>query len=175
MGRDKALLADATYGTLLERQLALVASLRPAEILISCRAEQNLPLPTTARRIHDAGTAGPLAGVAALLEAMRGDLLLVLAIDLAKMTPDWLAHLAAAAAPGRGVVSRSPRGLEPLAAIYPRALASEARARLERGTDLSMHGFVAAGIELGLLGCIEPGASGADVFTNWNTPDDLAP
>ena len=45
MGRDKALLPDATHGTLLQRQLHVLAALAPDEILLSCRAGQELPAP----------------------------------------------------------------------------------------------------------------------------------
>jgi molybdopterin-guanine dinucleotide biosynthesis protein A len=174
MGRDKALLPDTVHGTLFARQLALVQSVRPTEVLVSCRPEQTLPAAPGVRRVHDAGTQGPLAGVAALLEAMRGDLLLVVAVDLGRLTPAMLARLADASASGVGVVPRTGRGPEPLAALYPAGLAVEARTRLAEGRDLSLHAFVAAGVSCGMLRWLELAPDEAALFANWNTPDDLA-
>lgn len=173
MGRDKALLPDAAHGTLLQRQLALVAALAPGEILLSCRAGQALQVPSAVRRIHDAGTQGPLAGLAALLEAMCGDMLLVLAVDLGRITPEMLLRLIAACSPQCGTVPRSIHGPEPLAALYPAALAGEARHRLAAGGDLSLQGFIRAGIATGHLRWYDLPAADADLFANWNTPTDL--
>lgn len=173
MGRDKASLPDAVHGTLLQRQLALIATLCPAEVLLSCRPEQDLAAPPQVRRIHDAGTHGPLGGLAALLEAMQGDLLLVLAVDLGKLGPALLARLAGAAGPGCGVVPRSARGVEPLAALYPAALAGTARARLQAGRDLSLHAFVEAAVASGQLRWLDIAPADQAQFANWNTPDDL--
>jgi len=173
MGRDKALLPDAGYGTLLERQLAVLATLEPEEILLSCRPDQSLPAPAVARRVHDAGTQGPLGGLAALLAAMQGDMLLVLAVDLGRITPEMLARLAAATTWGCGVVPRSAAGPEPLAALYPASLAAEAQERLAAGNDLSLHGFIRAGIAAGHLRWFDLSAEHAALFANWNTPEDL--
>jgi molybdenum cofactor guanylyltransferase len=174
MGRDKALLPDPVHGTLLQRQLALVAALRPMEVLLSCRPSQDLPVPSGVRRIHDMGTQGPLAGLTALLEAMRGDMLLVLAVDLGRITPGLLERLALAAAPGCGVVPRSSHGPEPLAAFYPRALTAEARARLDAARDLSLHAFAEAAVARGQLRWFDLDAADTAQFANWNTPDELS-
>lgn len=173
MGRDKALLPDAAYGTLLERQFALLATLDPEEFLLSCRPDQSLPVPSAMRRVHDSGTQGPLGGLAALLGAMEGDMLLVLAVDLGRITPEMLTRLAAATTWGCGVVPRSAAGLEPLAACYPATLATEAHERLVAGEDLSLHGFVHAGIASGHLRWLDLTPSEAALFANWNSPADL--
>lgn len=173
MGRDKALLPEPVHGTLLQRQLAAVAALSPAEVLLSCRPDQRLPAPPSVRCIHDAGTLGPLGGLAALLEAMRGDMLLVLAVDLGRISPAMLERLVVAAAPGRGVVPRTSRGAEPLAALYPAALVAEARARVEAGSDLALHTFVEAGVRGGQLRWLDLAPADEAAFANWNTPDDL--
>ncbi|MBE2213270.1 MAG: NTP transferase domain-containing protein [Opitutaceae bacterium] len=173
MGRDKALLPDAAHGTLLQRQVALVAALAPGEVLLSCRPDQDLRAPPHVRRIHDPGTHGPLGGLAALLAAMHGDLLLVLAVDLGRMTPAMLQRLAAASAPGCGVVPRTARGIEPLAAVYPATLAREARARVAAGRDLALHAWSDAGVAAGALRWMDIAAADEAAFTNWNTPDDL--
>ena len=175
MGRDKALLPDAAHGTLLRRQLALLASFHPAELLLSCRPDQDLPSLSTLRCIHDPGTTGPLGGLAALLGAMRGDILLVLAVDLGAMTAEVLGSLLDATTPHRGVVPRTARGIEPLAATYPRALAAEAARRLAVPGDRSLQGLARAGVASGHLAWHDVPAHDLPAFANWNTPEDLPP
>jgi molybdopterin-guanine dinucleotide biosynthesis protein A len=175
MGRDKALLPTREHGTLLARQLDLLATLAPHEILLSCRPNQVLPAPDFVRRIHDDGSHGPLAGVASLLTAARGDLILVLAVDLGGMTAEVLSRLVAAATvfPHVGVVPRTSSGPEPLAAIYPTTLAAEASRRLATGEDLSLHGFIRSGIETRQLRWFDIAPADEPLFANWNTPADL--
>lgn len=175
MGRDKALLPDPLHGTLLQRQLALVTTLGPAEVLVSCRADQALGPLAAARCIHDMGTHGPLGGLSALLEAMEGEMLLVLAVDLGAMTADVLAPVLAAARPGVGVVPRTVRGIEPLAAVYPKVLAAEAARRLVTDGDHSLQGFVRAGVASGHLAWYNVPESATEAFANWNAPGDLPP
>lgn len=175
MGRDKALLPVAGHPTLLQRQFAVLASLAPLEVLLSCRPDQPLPAPPGVRRIHDAGTEGPLAGLAALLEAMRGDMLLVLAVDLGRMSSGILARMLATLPPdGRtGLAPRSSRGVEPLAALYPRHLAADARRRLQAGHDRSLTGFVRAAVDASHLLWFDVPPEDEPHFSNWNSPADL--
>lgn len=174
MGRDKALLPDAQHGTLLHRQLAVLMRLQPAEVFVSCRQGQLLPaLPPGPELVHDTGQDGPLGGVAALLARATGDLLLVVAVDLGALTEDFLRDLLARAEPGCGVVPRSTRGLEPLAAIYPTLLAAEAQRRLAPGEDHSMQGFVRHALADGRLRSVDLAPGLDPVLANWNAPEDL--
>lgn len=174
MGRDKALLPDRDHGTLLQRQIELLRRVAPVEILVSCRPEQTLSLPADVRRVHDAGTHGPLAGLATALSSVHGaDLLLVIGVDLGRLDEGFLRRLLDASSPDRGCVPRTPAGPEPLAAAYPTSLAAEAAARLARGTDLSLRGFVQAGINAGRLRWLEVQDADAACLANWNEPADL--
>lgn len=175
MGCDKALLPDPVHGTLLARQLNLLGGLGAREILVSCRADQDFRVPGAVVRVHDAGTHGPLAALDALFHAASGEWLLVLAVDLGAMSAPCMESIRAASRDGRGVVPRTPRGPEPLAALYPRTLADEIARRLHAGHDLSMHAFIHAAIARDLLRWYEVPASDLPCFANWNSPGDVPP
>lgn len=113
--------------------------------------------------------AGPLAGVAAALQRCSAPLLVVLAVDLPRMTPAFLRSLCR---DPRGAVPRGPDGFEPLAAVYPATCASLAQEALQGG-DFSMQHFVRSAIELGLLAERKISAAESALFVNLNTPADL--
>ena len=173
MGRDKALLPVPPSGEpLWQRQLDLLAALSPEELFWSGPLRPGVPA-----AIHQIGDriadAGPLAGIAACLEASRSDLLVVLAIDLPAMTEAFLRGLLAQSAPGRGVVARHGENFEPLAAVYPRSLASLAAERLDQG-EYALQDFIHEGVARGALEVVSLPAEENVLFQNLNTPDDLA-
>jgi len=63
---------------------------------------------------------GPLSGIVSGLEWNPSPLLLVLAIDLPAMTPQFLTKLVKSATINCGVVPQGEQWFEPLAAVYPR-------------------------------------------------------
>lgn len=173
MQRDKAFL-PCRGTTLLARQVGLVRELAPTEISISGRAEADygaLGLPVLLDRFADLG---PLAGVERALAEAKSPLVLVLAVDLPDMTADFLRGLAARCRAGRGVVPRTAQGLEPLAALYPKAMQPLAAAALSEGRP-AMTEFVRRGCEAGLLDEWPCPPEAAGVFVNWNGPEDLDP
>ncbi len=172
MGRDKALLPLADGRTLLARQLATLRAAGAAEVLVSARAEQHLPLAGT-RLIPDLQPdRGPLAGLAAALATAAHDRVLVLAIDLPQMPPEFIARLVGESTPACGVVPTRDGRPEPLAAVYPRAavsvaaellIAGELRA-VEFACRLAAHGLV----RWRVIAPVE-----TVYFSNWNTPADV--
>lgn len=82
-----------------------------------------------------AGYPGPLAGIAALLDAAGEGLLATVPVDARAIPPDFVTRLQAA----RGeeafalVVAEDDEGLQPLFALYPAALAAHARETLDSG------------------------------------------
>jgi molybdopterin-guanine dinucleotide biosynthesis protein A len=175
MGRDKALLPIplADGRTLLDRQLATLRAAGAAEVLVSARAGQALPPVTDARPVADLRHGcGPLGGLAAALAAATHDRVLVLAIDLPQMPPEFLAALVGESTPAVGVVPLRASHPEPLAAIYPRAAAGLAAKLLAAG-ELRAGEFARRLAALGLVRWREVAPSEALFFTNWNTPADL--
>lgn len=106
--------------TLAERALHLLRGAVDGDVFVAGRGAFDRPI--RALLVEDAAQgAGPLAGiVAALGRSPFG--VLVLPCDAPLVRSDTLAAVVRAALRrGRTVVARSPRGLEPLVAFYPRS------------------------------------------------------
>lgn len=171
MGRDKAFI-EIDGAPLWQRQLRMLEQLAPNEIFLA-----GPPRPEW----QDAGftiicdaqeNAGPLGGVVAALRQCSTDFLLALAVDLPKMTVDYLRELIDAREDGKGVVPMRDR-YEPLVALYPTGSLKIAE-QLIAGGDYSLHELVRRCLAAGLL--IKQPVRWSDVacFLNMNTPSDLA-
>jgi molybdopterin-guanine dinucleotide biosynthesis protein A len=171
MGQDKALLIPrGSDRPLWQRQLETLEALRPNEIVWSGFPRPGLP--DSLRIVPDAEPdRGPLGGITALLASLKDDLLVVLAIDLPEMTPDYLEKLLRQATTDKGVVPHNGAIFEPLAAVYPRGLASVAARTLREGG--APQRMIRAGIEAGLLEEVPVAETERPLFKNLNTPDDL--
>lgn len=178
MGRDKASLL--VHGeSLLLRQLRLLAEAGCADRLVSSGASAPGPalalVPDEVRIVADhSADAGPLAGLARVLTEARYPLVIVIAVDLPALDAGFLRALLADARPGVGVVPSRSGQHEPLVAVYPRAAAAEALARLGRG-ELALRPFVRAGIAAGWMRERPVAADEDRFFTHWNRPEDLPP
>ncbi|HEX3817495.1 MAG TPA: molybdenum cofactor guanylyltransferase, partial [Chthoniobacterales bacterium] len=115
MGRDKALL-EYEGEALWRRQEATLRQLEPEEVLIS-----GPPRDGRLTIADEFGNTGPLSGIATALRRCSAPLLVVLAVDLPRMTSEFLRSLLALSDHGKGVVPRCEKFFEPLAAIYPKA------------------------------------------------------
>jgi molybdenum cofactor guanylyltransferase len=125
------------------------------------------------RWVHDAEPGlGPLAGLSAVLDAVATPWVLVLAVDLPAMTPDFLRQLIARRPSRVGVVPHLAGRYEPLAALYPKALGPELQSRLHR-RDLRLQHLVRDAIASGHLACFEVPPADHALFANWNHPEDL--
>ena len=122
-------------------------------------------------RLEDAQVGlGPLGGIAAALRAMRSPRLVVLAVDLPRMSADFLRGLLAAE---RGVVPQTDDGFfEPLAAIYPHTALADAEEHL-RGSDRSLQTFVRRLLASAQVSARPVLAAEAPLFVNWNHPEDV--
>jgi molybdopterin-guanine dinucleotide biosynthesis protein A len=175
MGTDKAMV-EIDGVPLWNRQIELLASLKPVEVVVS--GPRRPGFPGTLRNLEDEGPSrGPLTGLATALRSARAPDVMVLAIDLPDMSADFLTLLCTRASRGRGVVpflsepATRDRFYEPLAAIYPVECLPLVVRQLA-GTDWSMQNFVRAGISAGLLTEFEISAEARGQFRNLNTPGD---
>ena len=137
------------------------------------RAGQRLELPGC-RRIEDAKDGdGPVAAVAQAFSELGAEVLLVLAVDMPKISPEFLAELAQLArGEGISVLPHSARGLEPLAAAWHRSAIPSLCAVAARGGAFC---DVAAALALrGALRFRELTLAENDLFLNLNAPSDLA-
>jgi molybdopterin-guanine dinucleotide biosynthesis protein A len=170
MGTDKANLPHPITGApLLLRQLDLLRSLAPAELLVSARSGQSIPLlPADVTRVNDDGTSGPLGGIVATLRAISSTHLLVIAVDLPDLNRIPLDRLRVTLTADTGAIASTPDGLEPLIAIYPRQILPElTRAQLENRLSLSRL------LKEPFLSTLMPSVPfdpAPIVFRNWNTP-----
>lgn len=172
MGRDKALLPWA--GTdLLGHALARLRAVT-ADVSILCGPVPRYldrGAPVEVDRVP--GGRGPLAGVLTGLLAAPGRPGLFLAVDLPRVPVALLAWLAERAGGGDAVVPVSPRGPEPLCALYGPGCVEPIRRRMAAG-DLRMTAFW-PDVRVREVGPAELAAFGdpGDLFRNLNVPEDL--
>jgi molybdenum cofactor guanylyltransferase len=179
MGCNKALLACEGL-PLWQRQYALLNQVGVSECAVSVGAgcswrPEGVPLV-----VDRCADAGPLGGIEAALSWCQGTSpaathLIVLAVDLPRITASWFLSLAQICSIGKGAVGQWHDGgyFEPLAAIYPRELAVEVATALQAG-DLSLQHLMAAAVHQGRMAVCEIGPADAALFANWNRPEDLA-
>jgi molybdenum cofactor guanylyltransferase len=138
MGRDKALL-DIDGTTLLERAVARLQ--RVADPLLLAGGSRGLTHPGCLSVSDDMAGIGPLAGVLAVLRASPHQLCAIVAVDMPDISPELLRRLAALREGEDAVVAVSPRGLEPLHAVYARSAMTAVEDALREG-DRSLHGLL---------------------------------
>ncbi len=174
MGRDKArLVLDGL--TLLERAAGVLASVTPRVLLATGAAPRYAELGLDYVLDGEAG-AGPLAGLAAVLERIQREGLTyacVLACDMPLVPPDLFPALLTRARAENADASlvRTRAGLEPLCGVYHARCLSAVRAALARGERRmdSFHGDIrlitlSASREVGL---------DLDCARNLNTPEEF--
>jgi molybdopterin-guanine dinucleotide biosynthesis protein A len=115
---------------------------------------------------------GPLGGVERGLQGATSPLLLVLAVDLPRVTDAFLRDLVARSDASTGVVPQRGGQLEPLAAIYPKRCHRLAFERLFQGSravcEFARDCLREQAVKVWKVPAIE-----AACFTNWNRPDDI--
>jgi molybdopterin-guanine dinucleotide biosynthesis protein A len=171
MGSDKATLL-VNGEPLWARQIRLLRSMNPREIFVSSRAEPDWLPEGVGAVIDQTPSRGPLSGISAVLKRISTTHLLVLAVDLPRMTSAHLASLWAMAESSHGVIPFNGDYFEPLCAVYPREAGSVARGILA-GTDFSLQNFAHVLVSRGLACPYSISAEAAPLYLNANRPDDL--
>jgi molybdenum cofactor guanylyltransferase len=173
MGRDKAFIRIDGL-PLWQRQLQTLRELAPDELFISgperpewVEAGVEIVTDTIPER-------GPLGGIVAALRRAQHGRLLVLAIDLSRMSANYLGGLLAQSTSHCGAVPRHNDGLfEPLAAIYPRAILSLAEDFLH-APRYSLQSLLAESIARGYITETKITPTEQPFFLNANRPGDVA-
>ena len=171
MGRDKAWL-ELDGRPLIARAEELVRILGVREIFISGRVETDYSLLGCPVLLDERPGLGPLAGIERALQSAGEPLLLVLAVDLPRMTPAFLNTLIRHCQAETGAVPERAGMLEPLAAVYPKrnhALAVEA---LNAGRSAARD-FAEACAAQGMVRKFPILPSDARCFDNWNSLADV--
>lgn len=174
MGRDKAALTLPDGRTLLQRQADILRAAGATTLFVSVRADNETTLPGATLVPDSTPDAGPLAGIAAGLRAAPAGLVLVLAVDMPEVQSAHLRQLLELATADRGVVPLLAGQCEPLAGVYPSALAGSAEAALASG-QLAVHAWVRREAAQGKLLLWASPAEWTGVLHSWNTAADLPP
>jgi len=171
MGRDKALLPWGATD-LLDHALARLRAVTD-DLRILCGPEGRYLDRGLAVEVDLARDVGPLAGVLTGLAAVPGRPGLFLAVDLPHVPAGLLRRLVERAEDGDAVVPVSPRGPEPLCAVYGPGCLEPVRRHLAAG-DFRMTGFW-PDVRIVELGAAELADFGDPdhLFRNLNTPADL--
>jgi molybdopterin-guanine dinucleotide biosynthesis protein A len=170
MGRDKAFI-EIDGVPIWQRQLRILQELAPAEIFLAGPPREEWQDVGCAIVPDAQEECGPLGGIVAALRRSSSDLLLALAVDLPKMSAEYLRGLVDQCAGDRGVIPWRNHP-EPLAAVYPKRSLDVAEQLLKAG-DYSLHLF-ADGCVREALAVRQPVSSDdAARFWNMNTPADL--
>jgi len=172
MGCDKALLELPGSGQLLwQRQWQVLEALKPQELFWSGPARPQMP--PNAKIIADGvANAGPLAGISACLHASSSDLLIVLAVDLPRMTTPFLRDLMSRCTDTRGAVIQHGDFFEPLAAVYPKQLHSLATDHLAQGR-YALQDFIRQARRQDALAVISLDEADGPLFKNVNAVSDI--
>ena len=171
MGSDKAWM-EINGETMLARQIQLARDSGAVEIFISGRADTDYSEFSFPGLEDSFPGAGPLAGIERALTASRSPRILVLAVDLPRISASFLRILAASAPGEMGAIPRLNGKIEPLAAIYPRN-ARELAFDLLRRNENSASAFAELCVHRGIASFFDVPTSEAGRFTNWNSPADL--
>ena len=171
MGMDKATLSFE--GELLwRRQARLLAELGPQALWVSARVRPPWCPPEQEVVLDERPSRGPLSGVASALLRMQTSHLLVLAVDMPRMSIEHLRKITGMARESRGVIPISSDWFEPLCALYP-AQADGVAARALVHKDSSMQNFVRMLCKQNLVRTYSVSESEKHVYQNLNSPADL--
>ena len=173
MGRDKALL-EVNGQPLWRLQWAKLRAVC-GEVVVCGRSAQSAVFEAEQVRFESDATEGlgPLSGIARALEAARASHVLVLAVDMPKMSERYLRRLCGAAGASCGAVPERTGGFEGLCAVYPAAMLPLVLGRLS-GPDRSLQSLVRLGLQKRLLSAVPVADSELELFENWNAPGDVA-
>jgi molybdopterin-guanine dinucleotide biosynthesis protein A len=174
MGRDKGGIAINWKGEtvpLRERQLRILKSLEPEELLYSgpTRGEG---LPGAKIILDQWSDAGPLSGIASCLQQTTSDLLLCLAVDVARIEALILLELLRKCRAGQGIVPRIGEHYEPLVAVYPKKAFRLAISQIAE-RHLRLQDFVRRLVSEHLVTEYSVSDEEIPLFANWNTPADI--
>lgn len=171
MGRDKAWI-EVSGRPLLSRAVATVRRAGAVEVFISGRKDGNYTGVECPVLFDLKPGGGPLGGIERALSVASSPLVLVLAVDLPKMTAAFLRKLISGCDASTGVVPEWQGELEPLAALYPKRCHALVREAL-RQKRLAVRDFAETCVREGAVRTFPISAADRVRFANCNSPGDL--
>jgi molybdopterin-guanine dinucleotide biosynthesis protein A len=172
MGQEKAFLSFRGK-TLWSFQLEKISSFA-REVLVSARPDFPLQTSIPCSLVADEISGlGPLGGLSSVLVKARYDRVLLLAVDMPQMTPEFLRMITSEAGEDWGVVPEWEGYYQGLAAVYPKKILPLVHEVLAE-RDHSFQRLHHLAIEKGLMRVYKASAHEGMLFQNWNHPKDLA-
>jgi molybdopterin-guanine dinucleotide biosynthesis protein A len=172
MGRDKAFV-EVGGSSLIARQIALVGDVGAGEVFISGREDVDYSAFGCRVLVDEFSDAGPLAGIERALDASSSPLVLVLAVDMPAMNSPMLRRLLASCTAVRGVIPRTKDGIEPLAAIYPKAALNTLKRELQQGKSPGVRWLAQECVAAGLAQFVDVSDADVESFVSVNSPEEL--
>ena len=171
MGRQKASL-DFGGTPLWRHQLDTLMKLEPDELYISGSPALDLPSGPWKILYDEQPGLGPLSGLTTALHASTATQLVVLAVDLPNVTPEFLQLLLAQADPDGGIVPELDAFYQGTVAVYPRRLLPACE-QILGSHDRSFQRLVRQGLVEKSLKVYPVGEAERPLFLNLNTPEDF--
>jgi len=172
MGSDKALLCP-TGEPLWARQLNLLRELSPRQLWVSARTAP-IWCPTGVEIVLDsAPSCGPLSGICACLNRLQTTHLIVLAIDLPRMTADHLRRLLGMVYPTQSLIPFNGNFFEALCGIYCKT-ATPFAANALISPHKSLQGLAQLLLQEKLGSAYTLSTEELVLYMNLNRPEDLA-
>lgn len=172
MGRAKAWL-EIDGKPLIQLAVEKVRTLGICEIFISGRAGEDYSALNCPVLFDLEPGFGPIGGIERGLHECTSPLLLVLAVDLPRISPALLGRMRKACDRLTGVVPKLCEQLEPLAAIYPKRCHALAFAAIAKA-QYSARDFASACLREKAVRTYAVTQREASDFMNWNRPADVS-
>lgn len=171
MGQDKAWL-EVSGQPLIKRAMDAFRGSDIQEIFISGRAGIDYSALGCPVIFDHRPNCGPLGGIQRALVVATAPMVLVLAVDLPRITSAFLRKLAEHCGPDTGVVPKIRHEVEPLAAIYPKRCDVIVQECL-LNSRLAARDFARACLRQNVVRTLAVPRTDLDCFENWNTPSDV--
>ncbi len=166
MGQDKALLPFGGYRTLAEYQYRRLQPLF-GQVLLSAKTPK-FPFDAPVILDRDEDRSSPMVALASVLAYSTKERVFVLSVDMPFVDEALIRRLHEALEDHRGAqiaYARSPRGAEPLCAVYCRSLLPRVESLLTQG-EHRMRALI------GQVESVEVPCERDEIFVNLNTPQD---
>lgn len=170
MGMDKALL-EIDGVPLRQRQCVALTEAGVSEIILSTRLDLRVVIPGIKTVLDAWDDIGPIAGIAAVLQATSCPVVFMLAVDMPCITPRMIQRILSLSNQERGCVPLVHGRHEPLAAAYPRSLLGLVQSQIAAGRH-AMHNLIEKAVARGQMSSLEIGDAEVGCFMNCNSPDE---
>jgi molybdenum cofactor guanylyltransferase len=168
MGTDKALLTINGV-SLLQHQCDTLQKAGISEIILSTREGPPVAIPGAKTVLDACGDIGPIAGIAAVLDAASCPVVFMLAVDMPRITPKTIHRVLSLSNEDRGCVPLVHGRHEPLAAAYPRSLLRLVQNQIAAGRH-ALRNLIEKAIATGQMTSLEIADAEAGDFMNCNLP-----